>query len=53
MLLDQGAEQSVAVAEVILQRGGVALAGRAHDLSQGDSFDALVGKQPLGGCDYR
>jgi hypothetical protein len=46
--VEQRADQAGAVAEVVLQRGGVAGTRGAHDLAQADRADALGREQALG-----
>ena len=49
MLLFDGAHQVGLGAEVIADRGVVALPGGLADLPVGDGEDAVFGEQPLGG----
>ena len=51
VLLDDGADEAVAVAEVVLERGGVALSGRGVDLAQRHRLDAPRREQHLGRVD--
>jgi hypothetical protein len=46
-LLEDGADQALFVAEVILDGGRVALTAGADDLSQGYAVDAPFGEEPL------
>ena len=46
--LVHGDDQPVAIAEVVLRRGVVALAGGLADVAQRDAGDAVLGEQPLG-----
>ena len=53
VLVEDRPQQALAVAEVVLQRRRVALAGLAVDLPQRHAVDPAVGEELLGGADER